>query len=260
VGALGNNYAWYRVQDPSGNREFVVERGTTNLLWAMAYSAAAKFTTGGTSAAAPTASDGVAIFGDIHSSTGSSGTYTQFLNTDGQYIMHMGASDVTTQYMFYVYTQQLAGGGTSPFSFWCMDYVTVPDTGDLDPVVHYANQASQTPLSITTGQNAKAMFGPSVSAANFTTCGLSGWAGVLGSNGWSPYEDVSPPTAYANTGTKGWKGFSSLFRFLGSWSSGAHYPGDVVSIGNPPVIGTKNWLCLNSGIIIPWPPGTDPIV
>jgi hypothetical protein len=263
---LANNYAWFRIQDPSGNREFMVERGTANYSWGIAYSVAAHFTTGGSATAGPTATDGVPVWGSVATSTGSGGSYSTLFNTtDGTYVLHMGMADSSIQYSFWVYGQNLGGGPSTALMCWLMEYVTSPDTGDLDPTVHTALQNAQVINSAVGAVNSNCFFGPSpISTSRWFPCEMYNWLGNLasgvpiGSSGWGPgYEDVQPPAIYGH-GSHGFKGYGSFIR--SAVSNAEHYPGDVMSAGNPPVFGTKNYLCTYAGIMVPWPPGTDSVV
>jgi hypothetical protein len=251
---MANSYAWFRLQDPGGGREFCVERGTTNYNWAIAYSVAAHFTTGGSATAAPTASDAVAILGNITSSTGSGGTYAQlFATSDNTYSLHMGMADSSIDYAFWIYT--IANATTTGSACWIMDFVQGADAGDTDPTVHLATLSASAIGGALTAAGPKCFF-TSNASTNFAGVILSamGAATAIGANAWNGLEDIIP-TVWMST-TKGWKGYSSLFSYL---CTICHQPGDVLAIGSPPTFGAKNHLCAGT-VAVPWPAGTDSIV
>ncbi len=264
---LANNYAWFRIQDPGAGREFVVERGTTNLNWGIKYSLSAHFTTGGSSTTVPTATDEVPVLGNITGTGGSGGTYVQLWGSDNSYVLHMMMGDSTIQYAFWILavvtpaqTLNASSGG------WMMDYVTGVDTGDLDPTVHYAASISDLFGNAMNAFPVAHCYFTAITSGNFGTVELVTWFGngssaafgeiaaPQGCNYWNGYEDCLP-AAYTST-TNGWKGWSTLFTWYGS---NAHNTTDLANIGNPPVQGTKNYM-VTTAVLVPWPAGTNSIV
>lgn len=84
AGGMANNSAWFRIQDPGTRREFCFQRGTTNLVWRVTYSALDKFVTGSPSATrVPTAADfGTALVGG---GTDASPSFATLFDTDNTY-------------------------------------------------------------------------------------------------------------------------------------------------------------------------------
>lgn len=267
---MANNFAWFRLQDPGGVREFVVQRNNSGLdwQWAIKYSPAAKFT-GGAPAAhqVPTAADEVPILGDI---TGVTQTYaTLWDSTPGSFALHMVMGDAAAGYAFWICSLSFATASASTSGAWFMDLVTNADTGDLDPTVHYARNTTQSFRDVASGENSLCFFA-SLASANFLGVRLQPWLisiyglGVgsgqaMGHNTWNGLEDTLPMCWASTTAGRGWKGWSTLFTtFIGS----SHEWGDLGSVGNPPVFGTKNYVLMGetgsgSGVTVPWPAGVD---
>jgi hypothetical protein len=269
---MANNYAWFRIQDPGGVREFVVQRGTINLTWAAKYSVAAKFVTGSpTATQVPTATDEVSLYGNILGNGGSGGTFPSFFATDGEYTLHMGMGDSSIHYAFWMAAVQLATSDSLTVGSWFMDYVQKADSLDLDPTVHLMTNAGGMfgNIATNTEPGVASCYFTSIASANFNNVRLEPWsiapygmgAGsgqALGNNGWNNLEDVLP-MLWAQT-TKGYKGWSTLFQ---TTMTSTHWFGDTASVGNPPVFGTKNYITGYTGsastVIWPWPAGVDPI-
>jgi hypothetical protein len=267
---LGNNFAWFRIQDPGGGREFIMQRNGSGLSyqWAIKYSLSAHFTGGSPSATqVPTATDEVAIFGNI---TGATQTYaTLWSSTDATYNLHMAMGDSSVHYAFWVAGLSFASSNSSTVGAWFMDYVTSADAGDLDPTVHYALNTTNSFRNIAAGAVSFCYF-TSITSANFLSVTLQPWlisvygvgvsSGVtMGYNTANQMEDVLPMAWASTTAGRGWKGWSTLFQ---TFASSAHEWGDLVSVGNPPVYGTKNFMTTAeagtlSGVLVPWPAGVD---
>jgi hypothetical protein len=253
---MANDKAWFRIQDPGGGREFVVQRGTGgNLNWGIKYSVAAKFTGGSPSATqVPTATDEVKILGDI---TGVTQTYARLWGFDGQINLHMGMGDASIHYAFWMFGIQIATTNASTAGSWMMDYVTGADTGDLDPTVHYSNNTTGD-LRLVAASPVAFCYFTSISSANFQNVQIQPslfygpqTGNLVWNNGWNSFEDILP-APWAST-TYGWKGWSSIFQMF---TQNVHYSGDMASIGNPPVMGTKNYMLMgeqNGGVILQWP-------
>lgn len=131
--------AWFRIQDPAGHREFIFQRGTTNLLWRVKYSAnptgVTGFTGGSPSATqTPSASDEQTVYGG---GTDASPTFTALLSADGGYKIWIACGDSTVGYGWYIFAG-LTGTG-SPEAFFYLDVMRVGTypSGDVDPAVVY---------------------------------------------------------------------------------------------------------------------------
>jgi hypothetical protein len=258
---LANNMAWFRIRDPGGVREFIVQRGTTNLQWAIKYSPAARFTGGApTATQVPTATDEVAIWGNI---TGATQTYAGLFTSDGTYNLHMGMGDASVHYAFWAQALILGTTSGSAFGSWCMDYVLNSDVGDLDPTVHFAGANAHDFQTVGLGLNANCFF-TSIVSANFLPVQLGPYkpsyfgttAGqIMANNEWNGYFDVLPGMWWSPT--YGYKGYSTLFT---PTSNTLMYTGDTASVGNPPVAGTKDHMAQgewNNCLLVPWPAGVD---
>jgi hypothetical protein len=270
---LGNNYAWFCIQDPGGGRQFIVQRNGSGLSyqWAIKYSVAAKFTGGSPSATqVPTATDEVPIWGNI---TGATQTYaTLWNNSDGTYNLHMVMGDASVQYAFWMCALVLATPNANTCGAWFMDFMVNPDAGDLDPTVHYAASGTASFRDTTTSAVSYAFF-TSITSANFLSLKLQPWlvpgSGIgigiggqaMGYNSLNGLEDTLPMMWASSSAGQGYKGWSTLFQ---THVSGAHEWGDLGSIGNPPVFGVKNFLTTSEtggsagGIVVAgWPAGVD---
>jgi hypothetical protein len=265
---LNNAYAWVRMADPAGVREFVIERsGSVDYQWGIKYSAAAHFTGGSPGAAAlPTATDEVAVLGTITGSGGSGGTYASFFSsTEASYYLHCVLGDSTIGYGFWFCCGAYKNtASTSTEAGWFMDVLTGYDTGDADPSVHMAISGSNFGGTIAAG-DAKCFFG-AVTSANFKAVTAAVWANAsyggfgiaswpVGMNWWNGYEDVMPVLWSSTAASTGWKGWSTLFQWT---SNNSHIFGTAISIGNPPTFGNKDHIVLN-GVALPWQQGVDPI-
>jgi hypothetical protein len=92
AGGLGNNSAWVRMRDPAGVREFILQRGTTNLLWRFLWSHSAKFTGGSPGATqTPSATDEQTV--NMGGGTHASPTFGTCFGTDNAYKFHCGADN-----------------------------------------------------------------------------------------------------------------------------------------------------------------------
>lgn len=137
-GASGwaNNNAWVRIQSPDGYREFTIQRGTTNVLWRVKFSRAAKFTGGSPDAThTPSATDEAIIIGG---GTDASPTFATTFGTDGGYRWNVGA-DSAFPYTFW--SGSFLTGGGNPVAVLCQEYFLAaePTDGNLYMVVSGAN-------------------------------------------------------------------------------------------------------------------------
>lgn len=125
---LGNTSAWVRLQLP-GNREITIQRGTTNTVWRIKYSASARFTGGSPGATqTPSATDEAIRVGG---GTDASPTYTSIFSADTTYKLYGGAGGATDGFWFA--TTLIAGGTQSAGMFF--DPLSSSTTSDGDACV-----------------------------------------------------------------------------------------------------------------------------
>lgn len=149
AGGMANTRAWFRIQEPNGEREFTIQRGTTNLVWRVKYSTALKFVGGSPNATTtPTAGDGQILMGG---GSDASPTYSTWFGADGAYMYHVVAqteplsNGIGAAYGFHAW-DTLNGIGENRGGFFlepmapgsyaeCVGPRTSPTEGDADPVV-----------------------------------------------------------------------------------------------------------------------------
>ncbi len=149
---LANNSAWFRIQDPIAQREFVIQRGTSNPVWRVAYSASSKFTSGGSASVLPTATDQQFIIG-------SSGATASWFTTDNTYRWHGGA-DNADGYGFWA-AGIAVGGATNPNHIFLFEPMKSGSYNvlDIDPYIIYTE-----------------VTGAVCQATDFRGTGVNGWA------------------------------------------------------------------------------------
>jgi hypothetical protein len=143
---LANNSAWFRVQDPGGLREYVAQRGTTNLVWRWTYSKSAHFVTGSPSATqVPSASDGQILNGG---GTDGAPTFATMFGADASYRYSCAAQSAATMvnavacYPFFALGWAIGGGANSQSHGLISDVAdpvtsVVFNSSDTDPVINY---------------------------------------------------------------------------------------------------------------------------
>lgn len=168
------NNAWFCIQDPNGHRAFCFQRGTTNLLWRMKYSANPTGITGFTGGApsatqTPSATDEQTVFGG---GTDAAPSFSGLLTADGTYKIWLLAGDSTVGYGWYFFATLV--GTTTVQAFFYLD-VLKPGSypvADVDPCVVYtsagsANSATSTNLG-TYATGPQCWFAYGLSGATFT--------------------------------------------------------------------------------------------
>jgi hypothetical protein len=163
---LGNTSAWIRLQLP-GNRELTIQRGTTNTVWRIKYSASARFTGGSPGATqTPSATDEAIRVGG---GTDASPTYTSIFASDATYKLYGGAGGATDGFWFA--TTLIAGGAQSAGMFF--DPLSSSTTSDGDACVIGLSISGSAFTSGTLGSN----------SATASTGGVMGWLkyGLAGS-------------------------------------------------------------------------------
>lgn len=141
TGGLGNNSAWVRVRLPNG-KEYVLQRGTTDLVWRIKYSASAGFTGGSPGATrVPSATDEVTVFGG---GTDASPTFSTWLAANAGYKLNGGADPVTPYPFWFGCIPN--GGGTASGGF-VHDPVSSPSASDQDPTMIYIGTSGGNPFA-----------------------------------------------------------------------------------------------------------------
>jgi len=163
---LGNTSAWVRLQLPGG-RELTIQRGASNTVWRVKYSASAHFTGGSPGATqTPSATDEAIRLGG---GTDASPTYTSIFATDATYKLYGGAGGATDGFWFA--TVLIVGGTQSAGMFF--DPLSSSTTSDGDACVIGVSISGSAFTSGTLGLN----------SASATTGGVMGWLkyGLAGS-------------------------------------------------------------------------------
>ena len=132
--------AWFAIRDPAGHRSYTFQRGSTNLLWRIKYSAnpngVAGFTGGSPSATCtPSATDEQITLGG---GTDASPTFsTVFGGADGSYRIWIGAGDAAVGYSWYFFANLTGSYTTAAFMFQDVMRTGTYSPLDLDPAAIY---------------------------------------------------------------------------------------------------------------------------
>ena len=270
TGGLGNTNAWVRLQAPAVNggavtnqtREITIQRGTTNALWRLKYSASALFTGGSPAATVtPSSTDEVFMLGG---GTDASPTFVSWLATAGDERWHYAAGGAAEFYSFIAWSQVV--GGTAARSAIFLDVMSSGSypSNDVDPAVMYCNSFTAiaeiiggfATTTVTNPSKARAWLGStSAAGASLTsnnvgmgicTYGPTFISGALtiGTNPWTNKEELLP-CLWGNTSgfyPSGIKGISTLFKM----STVVHTNGTVASY-----LSTRDRLCYG-GLWLPW--------
>lgn len=275
---LGNTNAWVRLQSPPTNggtivnqtREITIQRGTTDLVWRIKYSASALFA-GGTPGISqtPLSTDEVFMIGG---GTNASPTFGNLFATNQTYRWHVVCGGASESYSFVAWSF-LAGGGTNTCTIIALDVMatgTYPAT-DVDPAVMIVD-LNGNPFNfifLNSGFGATTVTNPAVargwlgatSAAGASTAsnsvgmfmtGSSTFAksGTIGTNPWTGNLDLFPQMwGSAVVSPKGIKGFSTLFRYA-CVTRNNMITCDVTGVNS------KDRICVGQ-VWIPWD-GSDP--
>jgi hypothetical protein len=141
---MDNQDAWFRIEDPSSNREYAFQRKTASYSWVMKYSRSAGFTTGGGIGTCPTASDEVGL------ASGSTSAQTMF-PTGNSWRVHAAAQNATVSGVYawwlLVYDRTILAEKTVLF---CEPLVVdaFGANSDNDPLVHHGEPTAPTEASI----------------------------------------------------------------------------------------------------------------
>lgn len=129
-GGLGNTNAYVRMRYPDSGREVMLQRGTTDLVWRITYSALARFGGGSPDAThVPSATDTATVVG---AGTDASPTFTSFLGTNNTY-RQQGAVYDTAPYGFWFGCYPIGGGAATAGIVF--DPMAGADSLDGDPAM-----------------------------------------------------------------------------------------------------------------------------
>ncbi len=268
-GALGNS-SWVRMQDPAGVREFILQRGTTNVLWRSKWSHSAKFTGGTPSATVPpTATD------QVHIAGADTPTFVTVLGTDNTYKVHVGANNASPYdfYMIHVAT----GGGITRFAlaFFNMATGSYP-SADVAPYVFTMHTTSSGSLAVA---SINALTTTNGMGWGWYKKGLASEAGVLfrgfgygaaalndltnGGGGINPYDGDDnfvpiPVARKASDGQGGWKGWIPIDVIC--WPLSTRVDGDYVDVDTNGDAVADIRMAFYDDLAIRWPSGVIPVL
>jgi hypothetical protein len=278
---LGNSNAWVRLQAPPVNggtivnqtRELTIQRGTTDLVWRIKYSASALFT-GGTPGISqtPLSTDEVFMAGG---GTNASPTFLSMFLTNNTYVWHIAAGDSNEFYSFVVWGNLFGTAGITNVNAIAIDVLAAgsyPAT-DVDPAVIYLQTSSAFATIVSSGFTTTNVTNPCVArgwmgatsavgastSSNNQNMNISTYGTALGmlqnSNGsdpWTNSDQLLPCLWGCNTTAtpKGVKGFSTLFRMGTIY----RYNSDMCST----VVGGLSDKIYVNGLWLPWS-GVKPI-
>jgi hypothetical protein len=249
------NLAWFVIRAPAGmtpRREFLVQRGTTNVLWRVAVSAE-----------------------DGFSDPGGADEDTVFTSTDQQFLI--GAATPTFETMFaaassYKYHVAADAGDPWAFYFFCIPNGGGParsygifdplapssfDSLDQDPAIYTwgieVHRLTEGQINLITGRP-KGWYKKDLAGeafVNFQGMGYSNGsiAVIPGGAGTNPYDGDHNyfPIPYARSmsvTTPGWKGFGTVLQWIGSPRTDM----DTLSTS-----GVKDRICVGPNCVLPWP-------
>lgn len=268
---LGNNNAWVRLQSPPTNggtvtnqtRELTIQRGTTDLVWRIKYSASALFT-GGSPAATVTSSSTDEVF-MIGGGTDASPTFGTLFSANTSYRWHVVAGGSTEFYSFIAWAASIGGAnGSAMIGLDVLASGTYPSS-DVDPAVVIVDNASIMFNSIfsnagfgvsnvTNPAIARGWMGATSAAGasltsnnvNMTMIGHSfAKTGTIMSNPWTFNLDLFPLMWGSGFSTaKGIKGFSTLFKYS-NYTRNNMITGDIASAN------ARDTICIGS-VWVPW--------
>jgi hypothetical protein len=281
VNGLGNTSAWVRLRAPAVNvgtvvnqtRELTFQRGTTDVVWRIKYSASAGFSGGSpSSTATPSAADEVFMAG---SGTDASPGYTTIFTTNKTYHWNVAAGGASEFYSFVAFAHPI-GSVTTAASLIVLDALTLGSYSslDVDPAVTICTTNSWsssdfigTSAAITNVTNpsyARAWMGPTTAAGasitsnsvnvNIVVYGnniIGGTSTNQGTNPWTNKDDLVPAlwVSQNSIAPRGIKGFSSVFS-LGTTSRRNMETIDVFSIRDKIYV---------HGLWLPWS-GVTPMI
>lgn len=263
AGGMNNNNAWFRIQEPGGLREWVVQRGTTELVWRVKYSALDRFTGGSQSATqTPSATDEQIMLGG---GTDAAPTFATLFQTAGTYRAHIVAQSTAEggAYGFWFFTTA-TGTGTPNMGFFQEPLIVSgypPE--DTDPVIVMVRSGTSSFGASNIGSQAsaggpKTWYKMNLSGEQFAGIGMAGprstngafWGATGGlANAFNAKDDVVP-VCYGRT--------SSPVYFKG-WSK--YVFGKIVDRQYPATVDlATNALVYVDDCLVPWPESVTPII
>ena len=242
----GNTSAWVRLQSPggAGTRELTIQRGSSNVIWTIKYSATAGFTGGAPNATTtPTATDSQNL-----------ANAATIMPTDSTYRWNAGA-DNASPYGFWMGTFAAGGELTTSLGGFMMDPLLAGSypAADNDPVVFYISTTSAwsaTTTSDNLGYLKKGLGGEGFVNIPWLRYRLPGLVltfapSTVGSNPYNSKNDGFP-IIYARPTTavapQGFKGVSSVARWHGPRSA----------IPTLLTVSTTNDRIVLGDVILPW--------
>jgi hypothetical protein len=236
TGGLDNSNAWFRIQEPSGVREILIQRGSNGLNWKVRYSAASKFTSGVATASTPnTATDEQYLIG-------SSGSFSNWMSTDNTYYWS-GCASTTAPYSFWSIGYKIQNAANITYSgIFILDPMMAGsyNASDTDPVVILAKTTSTGLLTASTlnsttgfqGWMKKDLTGAafvSIPALKFVLSSTTVFPSGAGNNPFTQ-NDITLPIPYGRTSVStspaGIKGISSIL----SWNCISKRAGELLTI------------------------------
>lgn len=234
AGGMANANAWFDIQDPVGGRTFSIQRGASNTVWRIKYSALDDFGVGtSTQVGAGTVGEEQIIFG---SGTDASPTFSTLFAASSTFQWHVIAQSTATgpsgneAYGFWAFAT-VDGTGVLRTMFFCeptdpnsypvlVGTRAAPNTGDPDPVIIECNannsggmmrlsQGTSLGWSDTSASNNKMFW----YQYNNTNSGTEAWVQSHGAG--VRQGDNSPAVTYfENLGSNPYDGGDDLFQIM----------------------------------------------
>lgn len=137
AGGLGNNSAWVNLRAPSGTREIVIQRGTTDTVWRVTASPTAYSSGSPAATVVPSSANSGLLLGG---GTDGSPTYATWFAGNASYRLHAGA-DNAAPYGFFFVCYPIGGG--NPNAGLVFEPLTGTPPEDTDPTLfHIASAGS----------------------------------------------------------------------------------------------------------------------
>jgi hypothetical protein len=246
AGGLGNNSAWVRMRDPAGVREFILQRGTTNLLWRFLWSHSAKFTGGSPGATqTPSATDEQTV--NMGGGTHASPTFGTCFGTDNAYKFHCGADNAAPYDWWWIACDNTTQANVRGGWFLNMQSASLPAADAAPYIVDFGGSGTSRLSSLAIkgyGYYKKGLAGETWAGFYLLTYGTqrpgtytqvvpatnaSGTNALSASNPYTADPDFLPiPLARDAALTQGgWKGFASMNTH--KWTATSTVPALTVS-------------------------------
>lgn len=269
AGGMVNNSAWFVIKSPSVTypRQIAIQRGTTNLLWKIKYSAIDGFGTG-TATQMPAATDQNILFGG---GTDASPTFTQFLSTDNTYRINIRAGGLAENYSF-IFLTNISGSAVITTNF-ILDPM-LPGTfaaTDVDPCcinLEYSSSAALNTNLVSSTASPQGWLKKGLAGAGFVRIqycyiyanAATVYPGGAGQNPFTTFDETVPILCARQSGLVapfGFKGVSSTLSYNGVFRAS----GDTLNVAT-----SKDRLIISGNanttlvfVSIPWN-GTDMVI